>query len=57
MVAVGKKKRTPATRSGSGEEDRVRGAKTEEVGVEVDAEKISMVREEVETKNIKRLET
>lgn len=52
-ILVGKKKKKTATRSESGDEYVVRKAEAEGVNVEVDEEKVTVVKEVVETKRVK----
>lgn len=56
MVLTGKKKRKIATHSEGGGEDVVRRVYTKEMRIEVYNETITVMRKEVETENIKRVQ-
>lgn len=53
MMSTGKKKNQSATRSGDSEKDGVGGAETKAKRVEVDKEKVAVISEDVEKKNVK----
>lgn len=57
MISIGRKNNKTATRSEGDEEVEVQKTGTEEMGIEMDEEKITVLSKEVTTKNNKEMET